>query len=139
MIYIIKQREGLYQNKVNSSLVSTFNCKMDYCITCLGQRTKFIPSCFRVIVLAKSQVSKFTFSYCLCILAENTNKFHQANKIDCESLHQNYFYIPLGQTFTKLYTLCRTDKTKTISCPVAHSHIGSKPMYLCLPTLMPHA
>ena len=30
MIYIIKQ-EGLYQNKVNSSLVSTFNCKMGYC------------------------------------------------------------------------------------------------------------
>ena len=29
MIYIIKQ-EGLYQNKVNSSLVSTCNCKMDY-------------------------------------------------------------------------------------------------------------
>ena len=30
MIYITKQ-EGLYQNKVNSSLVSTCNCKMDYC------------------------------------------------------------------------------------------------------------
>ena len=29
MIYITKQ-EGLYQNKVNSSLVSTCNCKMDY-------------------------------------------------------------------------------------------------------------
>ena len=29
MIYVIKQ-EGLYQNKVNSSLVSTFNCKMGY-------------------------------------------------------------------------------------------------------------
>ena len=29
MIYIIKQ-EGLYQKKVNSSLVSTGNCKMDY-------------------------------------------------------------------------------------------------------------
>ena len=30
MIYITKQ-EGLYQNKVNSSLVFTGNCKMDYC------------------------------------------------------------------------------------------------------------
>ena len=30
MIYIIKQ-EGLYQNKVNSSLVSTCNCNMAYC------------------------------------------------------------------------------------------------------------
>ena len=30
MIYITKQ-EGLYQNKVNFSLVSTCNCKMDYC------------------------------------------------------------------------------------------------------------
>ena len=29
MIYIIKQ-EGLYQNKVNSSLVFTGNCKMGY-------------------------------------------------------------------------------------------------------------
>ena len=29
MIYITKQ-EGLYQNKVNSSLVFTGNCKMDY-------------------------------------------------------------------------------------------------------------
>ena len=29
MIYIRKQ-EGLYQNKVNSSLVSTCNCKMVY-------------------------------------------------------------------------------------------------------------
>ena len=29
MIYMIKQ-EGLYQNKVNSSLVSTCNGKMDY-------------------------------------------------------------------------------------------------------------
>ena len=29
MIYIIKQ-EGLYQNKVNSSLVFTCNCKMGY-------------------------------------------------------------------------------------------------------------
>ena len=31
MIYITKQ-EGLYQNKVNSSLVSTGNCKMDYLV-----------------------------------------------------------------------------------------------------------
>ena len=30
MIYIIKQ-EGLYQNKVNSSLVSNCHCKMGYC------------------------------------------------------------------------------------------------------------
>ena len=29
MIYIIKQ-EGLYQNNVNSSLVSTYNCNMAY-------------------------------------------------------------------------------------------------------------
>ena len=29
MIYIIKQ-EGLFQNKVNSNLVSTCNCKMNY-------------------------------------------------------------------------------------------------------------
>ena len=29
-INVITQ-EGLYQNKVNSSLVSTYNCKMDYC------------------------------------------------------------------------------------------------------------
>ena len=29
MIYMIKQ-EGLYQNKVDSSPVSTFNGKMDY-------------------------------------------------------------------------------------------------------------
>ena len=34
MIYITKQ-EGLYQNKVNSSLVSTCNCKMDYSIFAL--------------------------------------------------------------------------------------------------------
>ena len=31
MIYIIKL-EGLYQNKVNSSLVFTGNCKMNYLI-----------------------------------------------------------------------------------------------------------
>ena len=30
MIYIIKQ-EGMYQNKVNSGLVFTCNCKMGYC------------------------------------------------------------------------------------------------------------
>ena len=30
MIYIIKHA-GLYQNKVNSSLISIFNCKMGYC------------------------------------------------------------------------------------------------------------
>ena len=35
MIYIQKQ-EGLYQNKVNSSLVSTCNCKMDYELFCIG-------------------------------------------------------------------------------------------------------
>ena len=29
MIYIIKE-EGLYQNKVNSCLVSAYNCKMVY-------------------------------------------------------------------------------------------------------------
>ena len=29
MMYIKKQ-EGLYQNKVNSSLISTCNCKMGY-------------------------------------------------------------------------------------------------------------
>ena len=29
MIYVIKQ-EGLYQNKVNSSLVFSRNCKMDF-------------------------------------------------------------------------------------------------------------
>ena len=29
MIYVIKQ-EGLYQNKVNSSLISTCNCKIDF-------------------------------------------------------------------------------------------------------------
>ena len=29
MIYLIKQ-EGLYQNKVNSSLIFSRNCKMDY-------------------------------------------------------------------------------------------------------------
>ena len=27
----IRKQEGLYQNKVNSSLVSTCNCKMAYC------------------------------------------------------------------------------------------------------------
>ena len=32
MMYIIKQ-EGFYQNKVNSSLVSTCNCKMGYSTT----------------------------------------------------------------------------------------------------------
>ena len=32
MIYIIKQ-EGLYQNKVNSSLASIHNCKMAYYVT----------------------------------------------------------------------------------------------------------
>ena len=30
LIYITKQ-EGLYQNKVNSSLASMHNCKMAYC------------------------------------------------------------------------------------------------------------
>ena len=30
MIYTIKQ-EGLYQNKVNSCLISTWNCKVAYC------------------------------------------------------------------------------------------------------------
>ena len=39
MIYITKQ-EGLYQNKVNSSLVSTCNCKMDYCITLFRTKDK---------------------------------------------------------------------------------------------------
>ena len=29
MIYIIKQ-EGLFQNKINSNLFSTCNCKMNY-------------------------------------------------------------------------------------------------------------
>ena len=32
MIYVMKQ-EGLYQNKVNSSLVQNFNCKMGYYVT----------------------------------------------------------------------------------------------------------
>ena len=42
MIYITKQ-EGLYQNKVNSSLVSTCNCKMDYgnVILIAGTKLKF--------------------------------------------------------------------------------------------------
>ena len=38
VIYIIKQ-EGLYQSKVNSSLVSTYNCKMCYCLfLCSGDK-----------------------------------------------------------------------------------------------------
>ena len=32
MIYVIEQ-EGLYENKVNSSLVSTCNCQMRYWLT----------------------------------------------------------------------------------------------------------
>ena len=32
IMYIIKQ-EGLYQNKVNSSLFTNGNCKMGYCET----------------------------------------------------------------------------------------------------------
>ena len=42
MIYITKQ-EGLYQNEVNSSLVSTCNCKMDYgnVILIAGTKLKF--------------------------------------------------------------------------------------------------
>ena len=43
MIYITKQ-EGLYQNKVNSSLVSTCNCKMDYC-----QNWDRCPICFKKV------------------------------------------------------------------------------------------
>ena len=41
MIYITKQ-EGLYQNNDNSSLVSTCNCKMDYC-KCNYCSSKDIP------------------------------------------------------------------------------------------------
>ena len=46
MIYIIKQ-EGLYQNKVNSSLVFTCNCKMGYLktmckLTARVSRTKYL-------------------------------------------------------------------------------------------------
>ena len=37
MIYI--KQEGLYQSKVNSSLVSTYNCKMGYCLfLCSGDK-----------------------------------------------------------------------------------------------------
>ena len=39
MIYI-KKEEGLYQNKVNSSLVSNCNCKMGY-LTLLWQEPKW--------------------------------------------------------------------------------------------------
>ena len=46
MIYIIKQR-GLYQNKVNSSLVSTCNCKMGYCN--LVGPTHYTPSVMYVL------------------------------------------------------------------------------------------
>ena len=35
MIYIIKQG-GLYQNKVNSSLISNCNCKMGYSTASIG-------------------------------------------------------------------------------------------------------
>ena len=42
MAYVIKQ-EGLYQNKVNSSLVSICNCKMDYYWTRLRKyRDQFV-------------------------------------------------------------------------------------------------
>ena len=40
-----------------------------------------------------------------------------------ESLARNY--IPcLGQTCAKLYTLFRTERTKTIPCPAAHPRMG---------------
>ena len=39
MIYLTKQ-EGLYQNKVNFSLVSTCNCKMDYSLGKLSLKQK---------------------------------------------------------------------------------------------------
>ena len=38
VIYIIKQ-EGMYQSKVNSSRLSTYNCKMGYCLfLCSGNK-----------------------------------------------------------------------------------------------------
>ena len=46
MIYIIKQ-EGLYQNKVNSSIVSTCNCKMGYSSD--DTKAKFNNYCFLFI------------------------------------------------------------------------------------------
>ena len=39
MIYITK-KEGLYQNEVNSSLVSTCNCKMDYSLGKLSHKQR---------------------------------------------------------------------------------------------------
>ena len=46
MIYIIKQA-GLYQNKVNSSLISNCNCKMGYSSAKLISNSKhFIPDVY---------------------------------------------------------------------------------------------
>ena len=40
MIYIIKQA-GLYQNKVNSSLISNCNCKMGYCFEKVNLKNQY--------------------------------------------------------------------------------------------------
>ena len=48
MIYITKQ-EGLYLNKVNSSLVSTCNCKMDYSWLYEDPSTQYIVEGVRLV------------------------------------------------------------------------------------------
>ena len=42
MCFYIIEQEGLYQSKVNSSLVSTYNCEMGYCLfLCSGDKGMF--------------------------------------------------------------------------------------------------
>ena len=55
LIYIIKQ-EGLFQNKVNSSLVFTWNCKMGYwhhftCFSCKQTSCLLTAVCSEALVL----------------------------------------------------------------------------------------
>ena len=73
-IYIIKQ-EGLFQNKVNSSLVFTWNCKMGYWhhFTCFSCKQ---TSCLLTAVCSGSISSAFTYDGIVMKLKKGFLKEH---------------------------------------------------------------
>ena len=91
--------------------------------------TMFLP-----LSRALAELTSFTRQHCINQLKPGARvpnqylgigiKFNTCRIYPFNRLTRNY--IPcLGQTRTKLHTLFRTERSKTIPCPAAHSRIGN--------------
>ena len=65
------------------------------------------------------------YSHCFCIQNSSKKSNRSCRKYHFNRRSRNYIlFRNLGQTHTKWYTLIRTERSKTIPCPAAHSRIS---------------